>query len=251
MANEHSLNVLLHNMESVRTDSAFPDNLRPEELFAFLSHSIECAADEVFWMRSDSQIFYVNNAACEKLGYNREEPIGMRVWEWDPLFPEEVWPTFWNELKNKLNIEFETLHRNKSGEVFPVKIRAHFLRYGNEELLFAFVNDITREKEQAALDHNNLLVNLTGISGTSMAMTDDDNRTLWINDSYQDLFGLTNEELEGKKQLESIIGAESDPATVERINNTLEYNQSTFEELTLYRKDGTSFWASLTIAPIA
>lgn len=110
--------------------------------------SVELAADEVFWMRSTSEILYVNNTACQKLGYSREQLVGMHVWEWDPLFPKEVWPTFWNELKSKKHIEFESLHQSVDGNIFPVSIRARLIQSDGEDFLFAFATDITNIKKQ-------------------------------------------------------------------------------------------------------
>jgi PAS domain S-box-containing protein len=125
----------------------FPSTLSEPELLSFLKLSTELAADEVFWMKSDSEIFYVNHTACEKLGYHRDELVGMKVWEWDPLFPKEVWPTFWKELKEKKHIDFETQHQNKEGKVFPVRIKGYFIEGNGEEILFAFVSDISDVKK--------------------------------------------------------------------------------------------------------
>ncbi|MDU0112907.1 PAS domain S-box protein [Psychrosphaera aquimarina] len=101
MTDSSDLNVTLHEINKNKGEAAFPMHLNNQELLTFLKLSTELAADEVFWMKSDSEIFYVNSAACAKLGYKREELIGKKVWEWDPLFPKEVWPTFWKELKEK------------------------------------------------------------------------------------------------------------------------------------------------------
>lgn len=148
MNKDSGINVSLNEINETFVNSPFPNELNTDDLYKFLIFSTEMAADEVFWMRSDSEIFYVNDAACKKLGYSREELVGMHVWEWDPLFPREVWPEFWQEMQQKKNIEFETQHQKKSGEVFPVRIRGHLLQHGNEEVLFAFVTDISVEKAQ-------------------------------------------------------------------------------------------------------
>ncbi|WP_052141122.1 PAS domain S-box protein [Pseudoalteromonas piratica] len=141
------LNVSLRKIGYKEGELIFPPTLSETELLSFLKLSTELAADEVFWMKSDSEIFYVNHAACEKLGYQREELVGMKVWEWDPLFPKEVWPTFWKELKEKKHIDFETQHQNKEGKVFPVRIKGHFIESNGEEILFAFVSDISDVKK--------------------------------------------------------------------------------------------------------
>ena len=149
MSEPSDLNVTLHKIDQESLASIFPNDVGESELLTFLKFSTEQAADEVFWMKSDSSIFYVNSAACQKLGYERDELIGMRVWEWDPLFPKEVWPNFWEELKEKTHIDFETQHQTKQGKEFPVRIKAHFLSHKGEEYLFAYVSDISDMKEQA------------------------------------------------------------------------------------------------------
>ena len=122
MNKDSSINVSLQEINDTFVNSPFPNELNTDDLYKFLIFSTEMAADEVFWMRPDSEIFYVNEAACKKLGFSREELVGMHVWEWDPLFPREVWPEFWQEMQQKRNIEFETQHQKKSGEVFAAKI---------------------------------------------------------------------------------------------------------------------------------
>lgn len=138
-----NFNVPLQKTGYVEEEPIFPSSLKESELLTLLKLSTELAADEVFWMKSDSAIFYVNHAACKTLGYTREELIGMKVWDWDPLFPKDMWPAFWEELKEKKHIDFETQHQNKKGKVFPVRIKGHFIEHNGEEILFAFVSDIT------------------------------------------------------------------------------------------------------------
>lgn len=150
MSQPTDLNVTLHALELNETAPQFPTDLSDSALMTLLKMSTWSSADEVFWMKSDSEIIYVNQSACDKLGYTREELVGMRVWEWDPLFPKEVWPTFWQELKEKKHIDFETQHQNKQGVIFPVRIKSQFFQQDDAEFLFAFVSDISQLKEQEA-----------------------------------------------------------------------------------------------------
>lgn len=123
--------------------------------FDFFGFAVEAAADEVFLMQSDSKIMYVNQSACERLEYTREELTGKYVWEWDPLFPEEAWPGFWEEFTHAGHLHFETQHRSKSGEVFPVEIHAHYYENASKGYLLAFVNDLTEKKRiQEQLEQN-------------------------------------------------------------------------------------------------
>ena len=80
---------------------------------SFPEFATEMAADEVFLMKDTSEIVYVNHSACRELGYERDELIGKFVWEWNPLFPKEAWPGFWQEFMDKKSICFETQHQRK------------------------------------------------------------------------------------------------------------------------------------------
>lgn len=161
MAKKNPLNVSLNSLEKKHISFPSIPDLESADLHQFLMLSLEFAADEVFWMKSNSEIFYVNDAACKRLEYTREELIGMKVWQWDPLFPQDVWPTFWQELKEKQHLEFETKHQSKSGNVFSVQIKAHYIRYGEHEVLFAFVSDITeKEAQKKKLEEINQTISL-------------------------------------------------------------------------------------------
>lgn len=117
----------------------------------FHQFTVEVAADEVFLMRSDSQIVYVNQSACNKLGYQPSELVGKFVWEWDPLFPQAAWPGFWQEVVSAKHVYFETQHRNKAGKVFPVEIHGHYFEQNGEPYLVALVTDLTERKQNEAL----------------------------------------------------------------------------------------------------
>ncbi|WP_082078904.1 PAS domain-containing hybrid sensor histidine kinase/response regulator [Pseudoalteromonas rubra] len=134
--------------------TAFPASMNEAELLSFLKVSIEYAADEVFWVTSDSRILYVNKAACKKLGYSREELIGMRLWHWDPCFSRQRWPAFWQQLQKNKHIDFETQHQHKSGAYFPVRVRGHLIEQGDNAFLLAFTSDISdiKAREHALQD---------------------------------------------------------------------------------------------------
>lgn len=121
-----------------------------ETFQALARRSVELAADEVFWMREDSRICYVNASACRRLGYTEDELMGRSVWDWDPNFTPEVWDGFIADFRTTRYLHFETEHRTKTGETFPVEITAHFLELEPENLIMAFVHDISERKAAEA-----------------------------------------------------------------------------------------------------
>lgn len=148
MKKSSDLNVSIVASSGSKSTPFFPDSLHSDSLINLLKQSVEWAADEVFWIKSNAEVIYANQAACDKLGYSRDSFIGMKLWQWDSLFGELVWPRFWAELKSKKHIEFETQHQNSQGQVFPVFVRGHWVEQDGEELLFAFVTDITEKKQR-------------------------------------------------------------------------------------------------------
>ncbi|MHC4291428.1 MAG: PAS domain-containing sensor histidine kinase [Planctomycetota bacterium] len=138
-----------------------PDNLDKGILFAglditerhqaqqqlkFTQFAIDHAGDAAYWMGPDAKFTYVNELACQSLGYTREELLSMAVPDIDPDFPADIWPDHWNEMRQKQSMRFESHHKKKDGTVFPVEITSNFVTYDNQEYICAFARDITERK---------------------------------------------------------------------------------------------------------
>lgn len=84
--------------------------------------SVEHSPDAVFWVRPDGGLDYVNERACQSLGYTREELLQLSVPDFDPDVTREKWPAVWADLKLQQHFHIETRHRTKLGRVFPVEV---------------------------------------------------------------------------------------------------------------------------------
>ena len=149
------------------------DRKRAEEALRFNQFAIDHMADAAFWMTSDARIFYVNQAACRALGYSSDELVQMTVTDIDPEFSMEMWSEYWNELREKEHIVFQTTHRAKDGRIYPVEIQANFLEFEGCEYNCAFARDITerkrvdkeREKLQAQLNQAQKMESVGRLAG--------------------------------------------------------------------------------------
>ena len=57
----------------------------------YAMRTLEFNSDGVFWVDIDGVIIYVNKAACDKLGYSKEELIGLRTLDIDHnIKPKDV-----------------------------------------------------------------------------------------------------------------------------------------------------------------
>jgi two-component system cell cycle sensor histidine kinase/response regulator CckA len=69
---------------------------------------------------------------------------------------------------------------------------------------------------------------------------------LYVNDAFCKMSGYTREEVVGRS-LNVLRGPESDPDTLDELRTALDTGQSLQAELLNYRKNGTAYWAELTL----
>lgn len=72
----------------------------------------------------------------------------------------------------------------------------------------------------------------------------------WINPAFTTLCGFSLDELKGRKPGHLLQGADTDPAAVQRIRESLQARRPCREILTNYHKDGSSYRVNVAIAPI-
>jgi len=63
----------------------------------------------------------------------------------------EAWPAHWEELRRASRLRFESRHRAKSGETYPVEIVTNFVVVEGQEYNFAFARDISNRKRSYSL----------------------------------------------------------------------------------------------------
>ncbi len=92
---------------------------RAEKELRLTQSSLEDASDAMFWIDPQGRIVYVNEAACRSLDRSREELLSLSIPDIDPLVPKETWRKFWDELKTRGSMTFETQPPNQTGAGVP------------------------------------------------------------------------------------------------------------------------------------
>jgi len=123
------------------------DRKHAEENLHFTKFAVDRSLDTAFWIKPDGSFSYVNDAACQRLGFSRQELLTMSVPDIDPNFPTEKWPLHWQDIKEQGTLIFETCHQAKDGKTFPVEVAVSYTEFEGKEYHCAFVRDLSERKK--------------------------------------------------------------------------------------------------------
>ncbi|MFC1734401.1 sigma 54-interacting transcriptional regulator [candidate division KSB1 bacterium] len=127
-----------------------------------LSHfTIENATDAIFWIDANANILHVNQSACDRYGYSREEFLSLTIHDINPEYKKKSWKDTWDNIRKKKNYFFESNHKTKQGKIIPVEILTNYIKLDGKEFSCSFARDVTFRKdiEKKLLDKNKLLTN--------------------------------------------------------------------------------------------
>ena len=123
---------------------------RAEEALQLSESSVRESSVPTFWVGPDARILRVNRAACELLGYSEAELLALVVTDFDTKMNAELWPSYWQGLRQHRRMQFETCLRRKEGQVIPVEVNLNWFEFNGREYSFAFIQDITERKRAEA-----------------------------------------------------------------------------------------------------
>ncbi len=109
--------------------------------------AIDNAADAIFWITINGQLYYVNQQTCNLLGYSESELLQLTIYDIDLELSREVLPTYWQQVKNQNHLKFESNFRTKTGRIFPVEVNVNYLEFHGSEYQCAIVRDISPQKK--------------------------------------------------------------------------------------------------------
>lgn len=212
------------------------------KLFEFATENI---ADSVYWMNPDGSFYYVNDAACNSLGYSRDELLAMSVYDIDPGITEAQWNDFFDRIKAGEIVQLESQHITKSGGILDVEITANYLAGKDFEFDCAVVRDIT-ERKQTEMSYRSLF----NQAAVGISRKTPEGIFIDINDKACDILGHSRQELlnMGCRDITHPDDIERDQIMMRKaLDGELdEYNL----EKRYIRKDGETVWINLTVSLI-
>jgi PAS domain S-box-containing protein len=162
---------------------------RPEGWAQALFEGID---DAIFVHDLQGRILDANPAACQRLGYAREEMLRLTTRDIDD---PEFAAGFSDRLREQLStgqFRCEGRHRTKDGRVIPVDINTSAVVIDGQPAVLAVMRDITQRKqaEEALRKQTELLQSILANMADGVIVADEHGKFLVFNPEAERLFGL-------------------------------------------------------------
>lgn len=115
-------------------------------LLELTQFSTDNAPDLIFWTHPDGSTSYVNDIACKKLGYSKEELIDHKVTLIVPYFDDKARFAFWERLRTEKSFQTDFALYAKNGKIIETSVNVNYLNFGGKEIACSFCRDITTMK---------------------------------------------------------------------------------------------------------
>ena len=122
---------------------------------------VEAFPGSWFFTRLDATFAYVNQRACDTLGYSREELMALTLYDVDANMSQELWDSLL-EMGPFVPASVRTVHRRKDGSTFPVEAFGSRVILNDENVAVSYVVDISDEAKakEALAEKEQLLQSL-------------------------------------------------------------------------------------------
>ncbi len=120
-------------------------------------HLTKHANDIVFLIDAESQnIVEANERAVEAYGYSEQELLSLNLKDIGAPETASLINTHYKEVLEHNGYLFETLHKRKNGEIFPVEVSSRPIEINDKKYFFAIIRDISeRKKAERELEEKN------------------------------------------------------------------------------------------------
>ncbi len=218
-----------------------------EEALQRVRYSVDHLVDALFWVGEDGCFTDVNDAACRKLGYSREEMLTLCVADIDPDFPRERWRTHWEEMQRRGVMVLETTHRAKDGSLIPMELVIHHQQFGDARYNCVVGRDIT-DRKRAEAERERLLSAIEQ-SGEMIVITDPDGTIRYVNPAFERTTGYTRAEIVGQNP-RILKSGEQNEGFYQELWETITSGRVWNGRMVNRRKNGALYTEYATISPV-
>lgn len=154
---------------------------------------IQSSLDGFWILDMEGRIMEINEAYVKRSGYSREELMQLCVWDVDAVLGEDAIKDILKNLAMKGYARFETKHRRKDGETWPVEVSAVYLP--EDDRVLGFMHDMT---DRYRSDEELRIAASVFESQEAMMVTDSQRRIIRVNQAFTRITGYSLEDVFGK-----------------------------------------------------
>ncbi len=195
------------------------------------------------------RIEQANAAACRYYGYAREALTAMRIYDLNPMPPEELRAEMQRARREQRN-HFYFRHRLASGEVRYIEVFSGPVRFGGKEYLHSVIHDIhdRRLAEQALRESEERYRTLAEQLGEGLVILDREGRITFCNRRMAEMIGYGVDEILGASPLAAVM--DEDRALIQAKMVERRTGKSDQYEVRLKRKDGALLNVLISASPL-
>lgn len=191
-------------LRSVGTVADITGKIVADEALLRTHHSIDSINDSIFWIDKSARVVFANQAACRNLEYSIEELLALKIFDFDPVFPQEKWDEHWQEIYLLGSFVMETVHRTKSGRQYPIELTTNKMEFGGIQYNCAIARDITERKKSEqelinakvkAEENEKKFSAITNQASEGIALADLNGNYVYVNPALCKMTGYSEEEL--------------------------------------------------------
>ena len=159
----------------------------------------QSAGDAIFINDLEGRLLEVNDEACRRLGYTREELLRLKIT--DMVTPEHAArrTQILEQLRAAGHLMFETEHLTRDGHRIPIECSSRIIDFQGRPAVFSIARDINERQAAAAAlrrsEERNRTILRTAMDG--FWRVDLQGRLLEVNEAYCRMSGYREEELLG------------------------------------------------------
>ncbi len=161
---------------------------------------LDAANDLVFVQDFQGKLIDVNQYACIRLGYTRQQLLSKSIKDLEVYLDSQGNITEKVQSKEFRGKLFESIYRTHSGDVFHCEVNACVMEYEQDTVVMSIVRDITSRKEaQANLDEERERLNITLKSiDDGVITTNKYGEVVLMNQAAEGLTGHSQDDIMGK-----------------------------------------------------
>jgi PAS domain S-box-containing protein len=212
------------------------------------SAAIEAASDGIALLDGDGQYTYVNQANAEIYGYDSTAAFSGEGWQMCygatecARFESEILP----QVTEHGEWRGEATGTRQDGTTFRQELSITSLEDG----FICVVRDITeRRARQQELELKERAMDEATVGIQIADATAKDNPLVYVNDGFERITGYDAGDIIGENP-RFLQGDTTDEATVAKLRESIDAEQSVSVELQNQREDGTLYWNKLSITPV-